>query len=915
MNTEKEMKFYVSKSSDLIHKLIKNSSENIGIIQWYINTDEETEERIRLNIRLLNDEYSYEWIKTIKKDTKNFNEREEIEESLDYYSEDINLLKDKPCVIKIRHVIKFDPEIVIDEYLFQDNINYNIQDKYDLNKNYIIEVEEKKTKNIDLLNEAKALFGDNLDFIDKIDEKSLKNKKIANIFNFDEEKKLLNIDDIRFFIENRLKGKVDVFLSLGLSLKNNINNKNKNIFDEIKKMFEDKNYYSRKALIDCSAEIGTLIHLKESGFDISKVYTYVSSPFVNESFKDDFLEKKDDEFRNNYLSYFDSEVDDFDQKEYFINNESNENRFPSVYPFFYKICTDILNIKVEYISNDYDSKDSNKSKSLFVDTWNVLDKLYKESSNLIFDIGPGNKLLSIIVSLYALFNKKEFYYKFETGDIFRFPEIGIDWDYQYLDELYNIINNYNNKNFEKIYEYLPKNIQSLYYKNNENLKEFFPVEMILKSYKERRDMPFGYGESYLSFIKNDELSNYIKYGIFNKWTHMWVGDLIPETVEHSQRHSKRLMEMTVKIIRIIGERNFLPEVELEKEYVKNVNYRDLFYFLFGVALNVHDLGHTYSKFKLKSGEYFYVDLFPSLVRDLHNELTLNLIDDNFFDILAIENKFSKYSKTLNELFEDKSKEIIKAIKLICKYHRGYLPIDSKKNNNKKFVDIFEIDNSPLNEIVGSFEDDNLKEIIIHSTRWIKFIDGTDVQNDRIVTKSYHEMKKQRTFFDLIIMIDKFLKDNENLSDNDQLNYFTNEFKSIKNILNSENQNYDTIEKIANSIEENLYENIRLHINNDEIKKQDEEISLNVLSQINKIIFKARQFPHFDKHFAVNSVFPTWFEWSDKKNITIIHFKLIKNPDFKGDSKYINSIKENISEELNLANIRINGKKLEIHFDY
>ncbi|MDN5342623.1 MAG: hypothetical protein PWP28_1498, partial [Oceanotoga sp.] len=28
------------------------------------------------------------------------------------------------------------------------------------------------------------------------------------------------------------------------------------------------------------------------------------------------------------------------------------------------------------------------------------------------------------------------------------------------------------------------------------------------------------------------------------------------------------MEMTVKIIRIIGERNFLPEVELEKEYVK-----------------------------------------------------------------------------------------------------------------------------------------------------------------------------------------------------------------------------------------------------------------------------------------------------------------------------------------------------------
>ncbi len=108
------------------------------------------------------------------------------------------------------------------------------------------------------------------------------------------------------------------------------------------------------------------------------------------------------------------------------------------------------------------------------------------------------------------------------------------------------------------------------------------------------------------------------------------------------------------------------------------------------------------------------------------------------------------------------KEIIEAIKLVCKYHRGYLPIDNTDkghNSQKLFVETFKIDTIPLEALLYSthspINDDLLKKVIIHAARWLKFIDGTDVQADRIITDAHHRARLNRTKFEALTLIDKY----------------------------------------------------------------------------------------------------------------------------------------------------------------
>src|SRR5690606_5854360 len=102
----------------------------------------------------------------------------------------------------------------------------------------------------------------------------------------------------------------------------------------------------------------------------------------------------------------------------------------------------------------------------------------------------------------------------------------------------------------------------IYDPEKKGLKPFYPLNRILNDYEDKREIPFGFGENLLSIfdIKDNEKSqdnqlinmkNYIEYMIKTKWSKQWIGDLIPETVEHSQRHSKRLMDFTASLINII----------------------------------------------------------------------------------------------------------------------------------------------------------------------------------------------------------------------------------------------------------------------------------------------------------------------------------------------------------------------------
>ena len=844
---EYEKKFKLSKEN--FQKLHSKSIERYGIIQWYIKTDEFKEERYRLKIKKINSSYHYEWIKTTKIIVSK-SKRNEIEESISFNDIQVSKLQKYPCVAKIRYVFSDDPEIVIDEYILKDSINY----KKDVD--YILEIEEKKQK-INLNDYLNDFF--NMKFIEL--ENEYKNSNLAG-------KSLRDIEFMKSHVENKLLGDILLFMPMGLTLSNNLNNPKKNEYSEIIEKLKNNNfndYISYKdKLVSLSPETATLINLLDMGFNVKSIYSYISRPFLEDlGNTKDFNEFNAKEKNKINLEFF----------EKFLNDEKKKKCTFS-YLFFEKICKSAFKIlDINFITNEFNAKNELSKNEIFSKTWKELDKLFELSKNtnqnILIDIAPGIKLIGIIISLYALFNKKEFYYKHETGNIMKFPEFSIDWDYQYLDEIYSIIKN----DINHIYQFLPKKIQSLYYLKDNKLKSFFPFDSILKEYEEKRDVPFGYGEEYINLIDNKDLKKYLKYGISKVWTHMWIGDLIPETVEHSQRHSKRLMEITVKFINVMDEKSFLPKIDLLDEYINGISYKDLFYFLFGVSLNVHDLGHTYPKFKNSNNKEYLIKDFPQFIRDLHNLLTLNLIEDKNFDILAQEKAFDKSSKTLTALFKEKTAEVIESIKLICKYHRGYI------------INTFEINVVPLEKVLNEsiiIKDKILKDIIIHATKWIKFIDGTDVQNDRIVTKTFHEFKKKKTIFDLSLIIDDFLKNTTSI--------FTEDIEKIKKYLKE--KNFEKIDNISKNIE-------------------NEDSDIKELSDVSKIIFKARQFNHFDKHFTINTIIPTWIKWNSENNDMILHLKLIKNPESTLSTK---PIEKDIKEELENANIFIDNKKLTLKFE-
>ncbi len=112
---------------------------------------------------------------------------------------------------------------------------------------------------------------------------------------------------------------------------------------------------------------------------------------------------------------------------------------------------------------------------------------------------------------------------------------------------------------------------------------------LLKSYYDAREKPYGTGEEIFRRLRNcsgksgNEWADYLQKLLTCRWAELWLGDQIPETVEHSRRHSKRLMEMAANFFRCAGKR------------VGNIGFNDenpLPYALLIASIYLHDIGHT-----------------------------------------------------------------------------------------------------------------------------------------------------------------------------------------------------------------------------------------------------------------------------------------------------------------------------------
>ncbi|HOO74712.1 MAG TPA: hypothetical protein PLS66_05430 [Tepiditoga sp.] len=916
ISKEKERKYILKK--DKINELLEKQIKKEGLIQWYIDPEEGYDEtRIRLVIENNPSGKMKKWIKTSKKKTDNKDLRYEKEESIEMIEDEEKKLNNKKNIIKIRYYICKNPEIIIDEFLRPYDKKYN-----NFDYKYLMEIEMKnEEKSFEEILKEKNLE----EYIENEITGKISNKDIAS-----EEKGI--IKEIKY-LENRLEGHVTVFMSPGTSIVRNLKNEIKKLSNPdikefidinprkpIKKLIKEisekniENIENINNLIDnlskesvkdtakLSAELSTVFQFQNLGFDIYKVVLFLVPPF--------------EDYYSGYDKLFKNEINElFDKEKYPKLTESAIFIY-----YFLKKTFGIKNVEIEYFEENPQDIPENQKK-LQEKIWQSLEK-YDKNEKLIVDIAPGQKNISIMEVLYALFNKKSFYYKFQHAEkLVKFPAFGFDWDYAYLDEIIQIIESKKIDKEIKFQDYLnlPSMITRIYQKSySENYEPFYPLDKIGNMYKSKREIPFGYGENLIKFLKNEDLIKYLTEGIKKKWSNMWIGDLIPETVEHSQRHSKRLMDFTVKLINIIGEDDFLPDIS--GNYTEKIDYRDLFYFLLITAMNVHDLGHTYANFYFDSDynnekKKIIVDKYPNLVRDLHNELTLSLIkEEKDFDILAKNNSFGNDAKKISDIFGEKTDEIIYAIMNICKYHRGYLPIDDEayekiKNKNEKknkVYDIFGIDKTPLkNKLEKELEDKNLIKIILRASKWLKFIDGTDVQADRIITPEYNKLRKTRTKFEAIMLIEKYLIKYQNNKDN---------LITLKKYL--ENEDYSKMKSVKGEIKNYLDENLEKAIN---LYKNCDFANVfynSEYEELSQIIFKLEQFEHFDKHAAVGAIYPIAFKYSNDENIddACIIIEIIPNGEISEKLKKIKKdIEEDIAKELDLANLYIKGKKIKVSF--
>lgn len=471
---------------------------------------------------------------------------------------------------------------------------------------------------------------------------------------------------------------------------------------------------------------------------------------------------------------------------------------------------------------------------LFTKCRQQIEGARRESKLIVLNITGGYKALIPFTSLFGFLERgiKTIYGFEEAKDIISIPSLPLNWDYRTLDEFRVIFTGLNKEIDTGIYNILYPKIQVFFDLNkgrDKYIKNAFG-DLISDVYKRERHRRYGYGVPLLEKFKDQELREKLEKRL-DEWEYLWIGDQIPETVEHTRNHSLRLLELAYYFLELRG-------LSLSDEEL----------FLLISAIWLHDIGHSALTYKFLKGYELKVAEFPSLVRGWHNLLSYE----------RIKNK---------NLLEDE--ETSNSIALICKYHRNKMPLYGCEAWKDEIFT--EISVEPLKKILNSkkikiYDDKEIqKESVLLVTSILRFIDACDVQSDRVVTPEYRDLREKRTeeeidyyltllekrreLWDLLSMYNKldslycdvkeFLKKYQNLKDT-----WIHMSKAEK--MEMEN-NYKEIQK-------RIMQELKTYIDNREIDKYEEEIIQYSLGLLDRILFKKIQEAHFIKHSGIKVVY-------------------------------------------------------------
>ena len=418
---------------------------------------------------------------------------------------------------------------------------------------------------------------------------------------------------------------------------------------------------------------------------------------------------------------------------------------------------------------------------------------------------------------------------------------------------------------------------------------------LLKSYDAARKKPYGTGEELFNRLRSctdgEAWADYLEDLLVQKWSNLWMGDQIAETVEHSRRHSKRLMEFAANLFRCAE-----PQVE-KLGFTKD---RPEMFAILIAAIYLHDIGHTALSCPTlqtaadapKPDDVFPLGLFPSAVREVHQLLSGMLLRADP----------DRYFQRDDRKTGDSAKEqlLARCVPLVAEHHRNYTTLQGKSADPDKKIKLdgellfgeekFAETLRPLEKRYGEnpVPEVPVKELL-NLAALMRIIDGCDVQADRVVSDEYLDTRNQRSDdeAELIRLQLKSFSDKLPPKLSDSLAQLDcdppqGDFKSLFKSLY-----IGVFEELKKLYEEH-------HRSWTEVQREALP-ELIALSLANRYAFKREQRNHFEKHRSVSFVLPVLDK--DSKTITVKIYAnkalLEKNQD-GGD--YLKKCKDDIEGE-------------------
>lgn len=544
----------------------------------------------------------------------------------------------------------------------------------------------------------------------------------------------------------------------------------------------------------------------------------------------------------------------------FRNIKLNINRDVSVIP---------LNIDVNTRENFLSSV-----SDLFTEFDSLIGSKRPDEEVIICATG-GYKAIAGFAMMYAQLHSIPCLYSFEGSQAaYEVMSIPLGYAYSSLDEEINMLKAVA-KNAEVSKDSLPQ-----WVKDSQHM-----AGTLIKSYYDAREKPYGTGEEIFRRLRmckgGGEWADYLQELLTCRWNELWLGDQIPETVEHSRRHSKRLMELAANFFRCAGNKI---------ENIGFTNDNPLPFALLIASIYLHDIGHTalsypiaFSDDDIEDENIFPLGLFPSAVRELHHILTGELLAK------SPERYF------MSGKYPDKAAILAQCVPLIAAHHRRYTALrcgdsaDFDSNHRIMKAGNLILGRERFGETLKPLEErsENINnispEILLNVTALLRVLDGCDVQADRVISPHYLEYRNQRS------ADESRLIQSEMMSCIRQLPEGLQEVVKLISGKISENDIKKSCKKIYSQVFDSLADLKEQYGNwrNVQGYALSEFIAL---SLANRLAFKREQHLHFQKHKCVEFVLPVMNE--ERNTITVEVF----GDDESGTKATLDSIVEDIDEE-------------------